>query len=165
METKKQGWSEENGDFVIKPLGNLNSIIAALKNEDIDCFVWEPLSIKPLLDEGELKTISEVIPPWPSFMMASRTDFLKEHSDIVKMFMSALQEAAKIFHRDKRKSTEIMRKIYNLSEQDCEHWLGKVRYSVDGAISLDSLKQTMDTLLKVGAITRVIKPSDSVNQL
>lgn len=27
-----QGWSEENGEFIIRPVGNLNSLIAALKN-------------------------------------------------------------------------------------------------------------------------------------
>jgi hypothetical protein len=58
-----------------------------------------------------------------------------------------------------------MRKIYNLSEQDCEQWLDKVQYSTDGAICLQSLKQTIDTLLKVGAITKVIKPSDIISQL
>jgi hypothetical protein len=58
-----------------------------------------------------------------------------------------------------------MCKIYNLLEQDCEDWLDQVQYSIDGAISLDSLKQTMDALLKVGAITRVMNPLDIVNQL
>jgi ABC-type nitrate/sulfonate/bicarbonate transport system substrate-binding protein len=36
---KKQGLSEENGDSIIRLLGDLNSMIVALKNGDIDCFV------------------------------------------------------------------------------------------------------------------------------
>ena len=140
-------------------------MVAALKYGEIDYFVWGALSIKPLFDKGEVKIISEIIPPWPSFMIASRTDFLKKHSDTVKMIMSALQETAKIFHNDKRKSIHIMRKVYNLSEKDCKQWLDKVQYSNDGAICLDSLKQTIDILIKAGAIIRVMIPLDIVNQL
>jgi ABC-type nitrate/sulfonate/bicarbonate transport system substrate-binding protein len=161
----KEGWSEKDDDFVFKPLGNINSMISALKNGEIDCFVWEPLSIKSHLDKGDLKVLAEAFPPWPSFMIASKTEFLNEFSDRVRTLMLSLQEAARIFDDNRKYPIEVMNKVYNLSEEDCRDWLNTVRYSTTGAVSQDLVNQTTEILVSVGAITREIGFPDLVSRL
>ncbi|MDQ6666938.1 MAG: ABC transporter substrate-binding protein [Thermoproteota archaeon] len=161
--TSKQGWID-NLDFNIKALGNLNSLVAALKTGAIDACVWEPFSIKSLLNNKDLKALAdEIIPPWPCFMVATRTDFLN-NQEIITAILAALQEAARIFHSDKVHSVEIVSKKYNLSKEDSEKWFESVRYSLDGMISQEALENTLTTLMKVGAIKQRVDVSALISE-
>ncbi len=102
---KDQGWlvsqNEEQGNNIrIKPVGDLNSLVNAIRKGIIDCFIWELLSISFLLDSGILRAIGEVHPPWPCFMVAATTDFIKMSANQIKSVLDSIQGAAKIFHAE-----------------------------------------------------------------
>jgi sulfonate transport system substrate-binding protein len=153
--SSQQGWKEDV-DFKIKSLGHLGSLIAGLRS---GALVWEPFSIKSLIDiTGDIKSIGDVIPPWPCFMVAERTSFLqdKKYSDQIKGLLSSFQEAAMIFHQYKAYSIEIISKNYKLSQEDSKRWFESVKYSVTGKISHKALQEVVTTLLKTGTISHRI---------
>lgn len=156
--SSQQGWKEDV-DFKIKSLGHLDSLIAGLRSGVIDALVWEPFSIKSLIDiTGDIKAIGDVIPPWPCFMVAERTSFLqdKKYSEPIKGLLSSFKEAAMIFHHDKAYSIEIISKNYKLSQEDSKRWFESVKYSVTGKISHKALQEVVTTLLKTGTINHRI---------
>ncbi len=163
LKTKQQDWFHKNGIFCNQTIGYFYSMIIALMNKAIDCFLWVPLSIKSLLNGGISKIVSKAYPPWPSFMITARTDFLMQYRDRVKMVICALQKAAKIFHNDRKITLKVKNKIYTISDEDCRIWLDNGKYSTNGAISLFSMDQTIETLVKVGVIKNIMKPSELIN--
>jgi ABC-type nitrate/sulfonate/bicarbonate transport system substrate-binding protein len=97
-------------------------------------------------------------------MIAARTDFIQQNKKILRAILSAVQEAAKLFHNNKDYSIEIVSKSYNLSKGDSEKWNNSVRYSLDGAISQKALKDILRTLLEAKTIRQTADLSDLTSQ-
>jgi len=165
---KDQGWlvnqNEEQGNNIrIEPVGDLNSLVNAIRKGIIDCFIWESPSISFLLDSGILRAIGEVHPPWPCFMIAATTDFIEMSSNQIKSVLDSIHGAAKIFHSEVDYSLGIMKKIYKPSEDACQRFMKSVKYSTGGKISKKVLKETMTTLSNVEAISKVANVSNIIS--
>ena len=149
--SNQKGW-REGVDFHIQVLGDLKSLMLGLENGVVDSFVWELFSIKIFLDKKNLKVIDNLIPPWPCFVVAAKTDFIKQKNEKIKLILSVFRESAKIFHYNADLAIEMVSKNFNLSKSDSEIWFKCVRYSLDGRISVKSLEKIVTTLLKAKTI-------------
>ncbi len=86
--------------------------------------------------------------PWHVlYIVAIKTDFIKQKNEKIKLILSVFRASAKIFHYNADFAIEIVSKKFNLSKSDMEIWFMYVRYSLDGRISVQSLENMVTTLL------------------
>ena len=114
------GWKQEDLDYKIDQLGTLTVLVDAARAGSIDAFVWEPFSIKSLLEKKDLKVVADVVPPWPCFVIAARIEFLEDHGSEVRKVAAALYDAATTFHRKRKESVRLVAEKYNLASADTE---------------------------------------------
>lgn len=157
--TNQKAWIE-GLDFQITVLGELNRLIEGLRSGVIDAFLWESLAVKHLLDREEFRQVGNVVPAWPSFMLAAKTELLNGCPGAVKNILNTLLEAAQIFRSQRSYALDLVVKRYRLSTEDASRWYSSVKYSEDGKISRQALEATMEALVVAGVIPQRVTVAD-----
>lgn len=159
----KNGWSiADDKDITIRAQGTLESVIQGIQNHETDAFVWEPFLIRSLVKQGKLRIVDEIIPPWSCFMVAARKQYIVSNEESLKRLLSALQDAAKEFYRDKNRTMDLVAKEYNLSKEDASTWFEFVKYSQDGKILKKDIETIISLLVDVTVIPKDIHPSSVI---
>ncbi|ARV05715.1 ABC transporter substrate-binding protein [Polaribacter sp. SA4-10] len=115
-----QGWSVKNLKF--KVIDNLQGGIDALTNGEVDYFMWEHFTTKPLVDNGTLRRIDDCPTPWPCFVVAVRNEVLENNFDEVKKVLDVINNQTKDF----KKISEIDNTLavrYEQKLEDIQEWL------------------------------------------
>jgi NitT/TauT family transport system substrate-binding protein len=95
------GWAE--GDFEIVTMGDLDGLLAGLRNGTIDGFMWSAQAAFTLEEEGAarvLGNVGDVIGPNPLDVIAVSNQAIEERPDDIRAFCEGFYEAQKMFQDD-----------------------------------------------------------------
>jgi ABC-type nitrate/sulfonate/bicarbonate transport system substrate-binding protein len=157
------GW-RAGVDVAVTPLGSLDALLRATGNGAIDAFLWEALTIKPWLDDGTIRSIGVVVPPWPGFSVAARTETTTRRPDAVRAVLHVLRHAAAIAAAEPDETAALITQRYGLSPRDAADWLVQVRYADDGALSRRAIETMVAVLRRTGAIVDAAPVEDIVDR-
>mmetsp|Transcript_29222 Transcript_29222/g.41133 ORF Transcript_29222/g.41133 Transcript_29222/m.41133 type:complete len:295 (-) Transcript_29222:64-948(-) len=153
---KNHSWNMQE-DIQFKVKGGIDDLLEGIRDNTTDAFMWETFTVKPYLDAGQLRKISEVVTPWPCFVIAARRDVVSENKDYIKRFLQAIQEAC-IDFKNNPQSLEFISEKCNLSLEDAQKWFESVSFSKNGAVSCETLTNTVNILVNTHVLSEAVKP-------
>ena len=98
---EQQGWGE--GDFEIVTMGDLDGLMAGLRQGTIDMFMWSAQAAFTLEQEGEavlLGNVGEIIGPNPLDVIIVSNDTIAERPEAIRAFCEGFYEAQERFKND-----------------------------------------------------------------
>ncbi|NDD98400.1 MAG: ABC transporter substrate-binding protein, partial [Actinobacteria bacterium] len=87
----REGWKAPT-DFEV--VGDVYGGLWALENNRAKAFLWERFTTQPFVDLGKCQRVGEIKTPWPSFVVAARSEVLERDTDTVKMIVRKVLETA-----------------------------------------------------------------------
>ncbi|CAF1085802.1 unnamed protein product [Rotaria sordida] len=138
------GWKQSDIQFVVKH--NFENLRKSVNDNTITAFIWEYFMQKPYYDKGEIRPIGQIITPWPCFMIASRKNFIYQHSNDLNNMLIALENACLLFRNNSLDSIKRISINYGLTEQDAKEWFDKVVIIPTNTISESTIETTLDAL-------------------
>jgi len=142
-------WPIDNLKFEV--IRNLDGGRSALKNNTSDYFMWEKYTTKPYVDNGEFRCIDVCPTPWPSFMIAIRTEFLTSHEDLVKHLLDTIYQSNYAFINNPDSCMQIS-ELYNLKFEDVKKWYSETEWAIQEPIDIDMINRVQDRLLSLEII-------------
>ncbi|MGB0428515.1 MAG: ABC transporter substrate-binding protein, partial [Flavobacteriales bacterium] len=91
VQADQQDWHLDQLNFEV--VRNLDGGIKALTNAQADYFMWEKYTTKPYVDQGILRRVAVCPSPWPSFMIAVRTEFLDNHKKLTNRLIESIYQS------------------------------------------------------------------------
>jgi ABC-type nitrate/sulfonate/bicarbonate transport system substrate-binding protein len=153
VHAKKQKWQTNDNDFEI--INNIDGAVVALTENRADYFMWEKLMAKPLVDSGIFRRIGEFPTPWPSFVIAVRTNFLEKNKLVIKDMLMVLNHFTSDIKNIKTIDVEIA-SFFKLQLTDVKSWLKTTDWSQNQILENDFHKvqnQLLDLQLIDKSIT------------
>lgn len=138
--------------FDFKVCGNINGLLAELRQGKIDAFLWEKVTSRPFQKDG-IVHIEDVVPPWPAFMIATRRDLEPE---TVNAVLNSIQKSIDDFFGTKD-SDEAIAKGYGLTVNDVEEWKSRTVFSsAVSRVDVSMIKKTIKVLKEVGVVKQEV---------
>lgn len=120
------GW--DPASLKLKIVGDLAGAEEAMANGDIDVFLWERYTTKPLVDAGKWQRIDIVETPWPPFVILASGPFLRRHGPRVSRLLAPI--AREIAHGVDTTRVAFIGDRYGLKEQDVRCWAEQTSWSL-----------------------------------
>jgi sulfonate transport system substrate-binding protein len=153
----REGWGSPTNFEVV---GDVYGGLWALENNKAELFLWERFTTQPFVDLGKCQRVGEIKTPWPSFVVAARSEVLEKDAGIVKMIVRKVLETAQKVKNwsipTSSHSTWAAEEIswrYGLKVEQAQMWLDQTHWvdKVEG-LSADQLKVVSDTLKKLNLV-------------
>jgi len=155
----ERNWdTEKDVNFAVK--GGLSDLVAGITDRSIDTFLWEKFTTKHCEEQKLVRFIGEVSALWPSFIITGRKTEIESDPSSLKVFLSVVQQACQQFLQDPN-NVQLVSKTSNLDLENSRKWLKETEFSNSGAISLQILEETVQTLVK----TKILKEKISISEL
>lgn len=144
---KQKNWAPPK----FKVCGNFEGLRSAVREGQVDAFLWEHFTTKPYSDSGEVRIIGGVPTPWGCFSVVVRKDCarVREIRQLVDAFLAAGKE-----FKASEASVKAISEKYHMTDVDAKAWLDGVHYAEPGerVLDEDTLERTRKTLLDAGVI-------------
>ena len=127
-------------------------------------FLWEKFTTKPFVDNGEMQRIDICPTPWPCFVLVTKDEFLKENSEAISNLLDGLHILTANF-KDRPGIENLIAKRYELEEKDVKEWIADTIWSENNEIEESVLNLVIQTLKKLGLVTKEIKPRELISDL
>lgn len=132
--------------------GGLQDLLGGLKSNSTDAFLWETFTVKPFVNKQEIRNVGEVITPWPCFIIAANKTLLESHPEVIKDFLTCVQEGTKYFKDNEQESLEFISRECNLSNEEAKQWFDQVEFSKDSSISRSTMQKAIEILQNTGVL-------------
>tara|TARA_R110002049_G_scaffold87533_1_gene221861 strand:- start:10416 stop:11270 length:855 start_codon:yes stop_codon:yes gene_type:complete len=146
-------WDIDN-DLDFKVVKNLEGAIVGLSNGKVDYFLWEKFTTKPLVDNGIFRNIGNCPSPWPCFVIAARTEFLKNEKKTIKTILEVINTTTSKFKNIPDIDTTIAER-YKLQLKDVQEWLSITEWS-QSIIDKETIKDTQKQLFSLNIIPDMV---------
>jgi sulfonate transport system substrate-binding protein len=148
---KEHGWDLTNLRFVV--VGGLDKAREAFAAHEIDGFMWEEFTTKPLVYSGEWRCVGTCTTPWPCFAVAVRSAVLDEHADAVRAMMDAVRACASQFKAKPEQSAQRVADTFGLKLEDARSWFAMTEWSCTMGMDEKMLRNCVSILRNVGVLT------------
>ena len=148
VNARNLGWDPSKLEFEV--VGDINGAIEALKAGRAGYFMWEHFTTKPLVDEGIFRRIADCPTPWSCFVIAVRTECLKEEPAAILTMLKTINNLTKQFKEIPKIEVALARK-YNQKEEDIEQWLKITTWS-QKQISVQEIQKVQEQLKELNLI-------------
>jgi len=138
VNAQNQGWDTKSLQFEI--VNTLDGAVEALTNGTADYFMWERFMTKPIVDKGIFRRVADCPTPWPSFVIAVRSEVLKNDADAVGTILDIINQTTEEF-KEIPSIDRTLAERYGQKVEDIAEWLDLTQWSQK---KLD--KKTFDTL-------------------
>ena len=142
-------WDLEN-DLKFEVIKDLNGAIEGLTNNTADYFMWEKFTTKPLVDDSTFRRIDNCPSPWPCFVIAVRTEFLKQNKKEVKTILNIINKTTSEF-KNIPSITKTIANRYDQKLEDVQEWLKLTEWS-QKIIDANTINKVQDKLLALDII-------------
>ncbi len=163
VEANRRGWPLSSLKFV--QVGNLDGARKAFEAGEVDMFLWEKFTTKPLVDDGEWRRIGECVTPWPGFSVAARADICLEHSDALEAILQRVAAICAVLTIDTKGTVEQISQRFGLKDADVQSWLETNRWCTSATVSSTMLTDVITTLRAVEVLPEsaaALTPADLV---
>lgn len=159
-ENNKWNLDEDLNFEVIK---NLDGAVEGLTSGIADYFMWEKFTTKPIVDDGVFRRIANCPTPWPCFVIAVNTDFLKTNEADVKTILDIINTTTREFKSIPSIDLTIANR-YDQKLEDVQEWLSLTEWSQD-LIDEETINTVQDKLLELDIIPKSVEYSKLVHKL
>jgi ABC-type nitrate/sulfonate/bicarbonate transport system substrate-binding protein len=144
---EEQGWSLSDDQFVV--VGGIDGAVESFADGHSDLFLWERHMTQPLVDAGRFRSVGVMETPWPSFVIAARTEVLSARTTEVGRVVDAVVAQANGLH-SRPGVTELIADRYRLESHTVGSWLNSTEYAKRSAIDPSIGQRVLDTLADAG---------------
>ena len=138
VNAQNEGWDTKSLQFEI--VNTLDGAVEALTNGTADYFMWERFMTKPIVDKGIFRRVADCPTPWPSFVIAVRSEVLKNDADAIGTILDIINQTTEEF-KEIPSIDRTLAERYGQQVEDIDEWLDLTTWSQK---KLD--KKTFDTL-------------------
>jgi ABC-type nitrate/sulfonate/bicarbonate transport system substrate-binding protein len=148
VNARRLGWEPEQS-LSFEVVDNLEGALKALPGGTADYFMWEKFTTKPFVDSGIFRCIGQCPTPWPCFVIAARTEFMRQH----ELLTGILDIINDITHGFKQLPAidQIISRRYGQQLEDVQSWLELTEWSQE-QLSKDDCLTVQRTLFELGLI-------------
>lgn len=146
VQADRHGWPLDESQFVL--VGGLDGAREAFAAGEADVFLWDRYMTQPLVDAGEFRRVGVEPTPWPSFVIAARTDTLLGRTTEVGTIIDAVvAEATALHHRADR--IELVTSRYGLDAATAAAWFDSTEFAPRAAVDQQMLADCAAVLASV----------------
>lgn len=147
IQAERMGWSSPDDRFVV--VGDLDGAVAAFDAGDADVFLWDQFMTRPLVQAGRFRQLGVQPTPWPSFVIAARTEILLGRTtEVGRVVDAVVEEAADLDRRDDH--LELVSSRYGLDLDTAQAWFAGTRFAPRSAMDPAIAANVLDTLSRAG---------------
>ena len=146
----REGWNIDKLRF--NSVGDIYGLLWALQNNESQAFLWEKFTTKPYVDQGKCRYIDEVVTPWPSFVVAVRSDIAKKYGDQLQTMLEIVNKKAETL-KNHEGAPGILAWRYNQKLDDVKKWLNQTEWNYDGAKFDKDFENVISYLLKLKLVS------------
>ncbi len=132
VKAHQEGWEKEGLSFNV--VGDIYGGLWALQHNEAQGFLWEKYTTFPYTEQKKCRYIDEVVTPWPCFVIAARTDIMKENETVLKEVCAIVHQKA-LELKQNEQASEIISWRYNLRLSQVENWLKETNWNYTNTIN------------------------------
>ncbi|MFM7758912.1 MAG: hypothetical protein ACKO6J_08265, partial [Crocinitomicaceae bacterium] len=140
VKAHQKGWQKEDVSFNV--VGDVYGGLWALQHNKAQGFLWEKYTTFPYTEQKKCRYIDEVVTPWPCFVIAARTDIMKEHESVLKEVCAMVHQMA-LELKQNEQAAEIISWRYNLRLSQVENWLKETNWNYKNEIKISDFEQVV----------------------
>ena len=162
INAQNNNWNLEK-DLNFEVIKDLNGAVEGLTQGDVDYFLWEKYTTKPLVDEGVFRRVDNCPSPWPCFVIAVREEFIKKNEEDLKTILDIINATTSEF----KDIPSIDRMISNRYEQrieDVQEWLAITEWSQE-VIDESTIMNVQKELKALDIIPKITDYKDLIYEL
>ncbi|AWG26408.1 substrate-binding domain-containing protein [Flavobacterium kingsejongi] len=159
VNAENQGWNTDELSFEI--INTLDGAVQALTEGTADYFMWERFMTKPLVDKGIFRRIADCPTPWPSFVIAVRSEVLQSDPGIIAKILEIINHQTAGF-KVIPGIDETLAARYGQKAEDIQEWLSLTEWSAN-PLTIKELEAIQKELLELKIIDKII-PFEAVAQ-
>lgn len=152
----QEGWDTSKLKFNV--VGDIYGGLWALENNEAQAFLWEKYTTFPFTEQKKCRYIDEVVTPWPCFVIAVRSEVLKENKELLLEMCKVVNEKA-IEIKNGEHTVEIISWRYNLRSGQVQNWLCETDWNYKGVEYPLAFEKTVSYLSKL----KLIAPEEAEN--
>ncbi|MBT8265078.1 MAG: ABC transporter substrate-binding protein [Bacteroidia bacterium] len=149
VNAQNNNWDLET-DLKFEVIRNLEGAVEGLTNQVADYFMWEKFTTKPLVDSGVFRRIDECPTPWPCFVIAAHSEFIKSNPETLQTILEIINNTTLDFKSIPCIDSTIANR-YDQKLEDVQEWLSLTEWSQD-QVSEDVINKVQDQLLALNII-------------
>ncbi|MEM7161748.1 MAG: uracil-DNA glycosylase [Bacteroidota bacterium] len=146
------------------PIQSLSGALDSLASLETDVFYWEKFMTKPFVDDGRLKRLGEFMTPWPSFVIASRNDYIEKDSKVLKDMLEVIRFNSVHFQHSPLSVSEVVNR-FELQHEDAEQWFESTLWNGSNDFQTDVLVNVQIALKEAGIIDQEVSIGELLIQL
>lgn len=155
-------WDLEN-DLKFEVIKDLDGAIEGLTNDEVDYFMWEKFTTKPLVDNSTFRRIGNCPSPWPCFVIAVRTEFLEQNNEVVKTILDIINRYTVEFKSIPNIDKTIANR-YGQKLEDVQEWLSLTEWS-QKTMGANTINIVQDKLMALDIIPEKWTYNNLVTQI
>lgn len=142
VNAQNEGWDTANLRFEV--INTLDGAVEALTAGTADYFMWERFMTKPIVDKGVFRRVGDCPTPWPSFVIAVRTDVLASDKAAIGTVLDIINQMTADF-KEIEGITGILAQRYSQKKEDIAEWLTLTQWSQQslGEGALDAIQEQL----------------------
>ncbi len=147
LQAHHNGWTIDPDQFVV--VGGLDGAVESFAAGTTDLFLWDQYMTRPLVDRGAFRQLGVQETPWPSFVLAARTEVLAERTTEVGRVVDAVVAQAQALH-DRPDVTDELSGQYGLTPETVRSWLEVTTFQPRSAFDTGIADSVRDALARAG---------------
>lgn len=147
IQAQANGWSIDPDQFVV--VGGLDGAVESFAAGTTDLFLWDQYMTRPLVDAGQFRQLGVQETPWPSFVVAARTEVLAARTTEVGRVVDAVVAQATALH-DRPGVVDELAERYGLTPDTVSAWLATTTFAPRSAFDPEIARSVADTLARAG---------------
>lgn len=147
IQAERRGWDLTDDRFVV--VGDLDGAVDAFDRGDAELFLWDQFMTRPLVTGGRFRQLGVQPTPWPSFVIAARTEVLLARTAEVGRVVDAVVAQANGLHV-RNDAVELVTDRYGLDTDTAKGWFDNTRFASRGAFDPKVADNVLDTLDRAG---------------
>lgn len=143
------GWDPAELRFV--DVGDLPGAMRSMREGESDAFLWERFTTKPVVDSGRWRCVGVWPTPWPSFVLAVRSDLELEKLAALERLLPGLRRQCARMHEDAGAVREISLR-HGQRPEDVVSWLSGTVLDPGAEVEPAMLSEVYRSLVACGAV-------------
>lgn len=147
IHAEAQGWDVSDEQFVV--VGGLDGAVDSFDANHSDLFLWEQHMTQPLVKEGKFRQLGVQETPWPSFVIAVRSEVLASRTTEVGRIVDLVVEQADKLH-SMADIDQVIAQRYAISPETAQTWLSTTTFAKRSSMDPQIATTVLEALSRAG---------------
>jgi len=149
VKARAENWDLSSLKFNV--VGDVYGGIWALNHGEAQGFLWEKYTTSPFVEQGKCRLLDEIRTPWPCFVIAVKSDILRENKTLLESIVSVVQKEALKLKQDES-SVEQFAWRYALPIPKVTAWLQETEWNYGEDLHSKDFSTVVEQLEGLGLI-------------